>query len=321
MGKAKKRQVKGYYFSLRTQMPSDKDGRDEFRILDGNDIRMILDEIRRTQLRDRFRDDYILTLRGDSVRGDGVDLPEFEGYTSALFMRRRSADLPRTAHEDGDGITMNRIEIGDDSFFMETTYVLIHDATATVLFLVNGNVSNNTMPFARYLKCFLFGDETRYLETVPILNTDSMRRMDGLEKLLGIELCYRGVLDVIDDQNRSRPMGSILSVVGEASRNQNTGSIKLIMTAGRNRSLDKSYARIIHDKVMSDDDSRKNTSIFRVKGKGDSGIETIDFLNDEFLFTMTTDASARNLDPRDVLSKMHSHFKYNLGHILDVIGS
>lgn len=57
MEKAKKRQMKGYYSSLRTQMPSGKDGRDGFRILNGNDIRMVLDEIRRTQLRDRFKDD------------------------------------------------------------------------------------------------------------------------------------------------------------------------------------------------------------------------------------------------------------------------
>lgn len=319
--KATKRQVKGYYFSLKTQMPNRDGGEDNFRILNGTELQAVLEEIRRTPLLNRFRNDYILTLRGDSIRGDGVSIPEFNGYTSALFMRKRSTDLPKTAHEDGDGITVNNIMIEEDSFFMETTYVLINNETATVLFLVNGNVSTSTSPFARYLKDFIVGEETQYIETVPILNTNSLRRLENLETLMGIELSYRGVLGVVDDQNMARSMGSVLEMIGEASRNQNTGSIKIMMSAARNKSLDKEYARLIHRKVMDNEDSKKCANIFRVRGKGGNGIETIDFLNDEFLFTMESDVSARNLDPAEILGRMHSHFEGSLRYIKESIGN
>ena len=316
-----KKQFKGYYFSLKTEFKVRENGESIFRFINGDDMRGILSNIRVTQLRDRFRDDYILALRGDSVRGDGVEIPEFEGYTSALFMRKRSTDLPRTAQEEGDGITVRRIEIGEDSFFMETTYVLIHNETATVLFLINGNVCNGSAPFVKYLKNFFSGDETRYLEMVPIVNIDSLKRLDTLDRVLNIELSFRGALDAVEDENRTMSMGSILRTINRVSNDPNANTIKITMTAKRQKGLRKDDVRSFYDATKDSVGRSRNTNLFRVKGSGDNGIETIDFINNEFLFTMTTDVSARNLDPADVLGRMHQHFVSNLRYILQSMGS
>lgn len=316
-----KKQFKGYYFSLKTDFKVRENGESIFRFINGDDMRGILSNIRGTQLRDRFRDDYILALRGDSVKGDGVEIPEFEGYTSALFMRKRSTDLPRTAQEEGDGITVRRIEIGEDSFFMETTYVLIHNETATVLFLINGNVCNGSAPFVKYLKNFFSGDETRYLEMVPIVNIDSLKRLDTMDRVLNIELSFRGVLDAVEDENRTMSMGSILRTINRVSNDPNANTIKITMTAKRNKGLRKDDVISFYAATRDSVERSRNTNLFRVKGSGDNGIETIDFINNEFLFTMTTDVSARNLDPADVLGRMHQHFISNLGYILQSMGS
>ena len=316
-----KKQFKGYYFSLKTEFKGRENGKSIFRFINGDDMRGILSNIRGTQLRDRFRDDYILALRGDSVRGDGVEIPEFEGYTSALFMRKRSTDLPRTAQEEGDGITVRRIEIGEDSFFMETTYVLIHNETATVLFLINGNVCNGSTPFVKYLKNFFSGDETRYLEMVPIVNIDRLRRLDSLDRILNIELSVRGALDAVEDENRTMSMGSILRTMNRVSNDPNANTIKITMSAKRNKGLRKDDVISFYDATMKNVDCSRKTNLFRVKGSGENGIETIDFINNEFLFTMTTDVSARNLDPADVLGLMHQHFISNLDYILQSMGS
>lgn len=315
-----KKQYKGYYFSLKTEFPANGNGH-VFRFINGDDMKGILENIRGTQLRDRFRDEYILALRGDSVKGDGVEIPKFDGYTSALFMRKRSTDLPRAAQEEGDGITVRRIEIGEDSFFMETTYVLIHNESATILFLINGNVCNGGTPFVKYLKNFFNGEETRYLETVPIVNIDSLRRLENMGRVLNIELSFRGALDAVEDENRAMGMGGILKTINRVSNDPDAGTIRISMSAKRKRGLKKDDVRSFYAATMDSVDCSRNTNLFRVRGDGDNGIETIDFINNEFLFTMTTDVSARNLDPADVLGNMHRHFESNLGYIMESMGS
>lgn len=320
MGKPNK-QIKGYYFSLKTQMPTENGCNDSFRILGEDDMKSLLDEIRTTQLNDRFRKDFILVLKGDSIRGDGVVIPEYNGYTPALFMRRRISDLPKTARQDENGLTVNRIMIGADSFVMETTYVLIHNETATVLFLVNGNVSSYCNTFASYLGNFLQGEGTRYMESIPIVNVDCLRRMDNLNRIMKIEFSYRGTLDAGDDENRSRGMGGLLGSLHRISNDQDTGTIRITMSAKKNKSLKKADTKEFYTGLVGNDFNRKSTSLFRVRGNGASGIETIDFINNEFLFTMSSDVSARNIEPVETLNKMHSHFESNLRYIKDSIGA
>lgn len=320
MGKPSKR-VKGYYFRLRTAMPKKEDEtKKEFRFLDSDDVMGIISRIRNTPLLSRFRKDYIMSFKGDAISGEGVDIPVYDGYECAFFMRKRDAALPKTATVVDDGIMLKELKMGSESYIMETTFLLVNTELAVLLFIVNGNVSNGNSSVTNYLNCFLGTEETRYLEAVPVANIDALSRLNKLNRIQAIDCCVVAPFFRLDDARNISGTSEMFETLAEAGEDDNVRTIKVVYSAKRNKTVPFAVAKKLYRFLTQRADHKEGTSLFRVRGCGENGPEMIDFINNDFLFTMFSDNSARNLDPSEVFGYMYNHFIQNLKYIEESCG-
>ena len=314
-----KKIIKGYYLKLQTEMPEKEDSsKKEYRMLDEKDVDSLIKSIRDTPLTERFYRDYILTFRGDDVKGDSVDIPEYDGYECAMFMKRRNVDFPKTATPDleSGGITLKQLEIDDESYVMETTYLMINKKEALFLLMVNGNVCRGNIPLASYFGNFIDDEKGRYVEPLPIMNVDAFKRFDQLVTVKNAEVCVLGSIAREMDAEESESFSEIIRKAGD---DENVNQINLKLSAKRGKSISKGNVRGLL-KLVQHRRSKCEVPRFRITGEGEEGIETIDFINNDFIFKMPSEVSAKNLDPKETFAKMYENFEQNLKYIRRSLG-
>jgi hypothetical protein len=316
---AKTKNIKGYFFRplKQSEMPDELASPDE--------ILGLLDHIGNLSLSERRfeanSEERTILLPHDRLRVAGVDIPDYQGYLSGMLLRKRDISLPMTGIEDGDTLDLKPVDLGGGTL-MEVTYFMVHKATGILLFLVNRS-AGSYIDLAQNLTSFL-GNGSRggfrmrvgntfanylYLASIPNINT--LQRVDDLLAVKSLDFRFVG------DPTEIRRLipgdtGTKISEALNIADYFEAFNISIVLKPNRGEKLSKHKIRPFF--MKSESILRTNEkSRFSVSGTGSGrSLETIDLLNDRFLFTTTIKYEGEFVPAIEVFNAMQVNFEERL---------
>lgn len=331
MSGANSKQLQGIYFCIKTlpkiEKPRGKKRKEQreieqaaeksIAILTGKELQNLLDVIAKVPLIDRFRgtaDERLIAFKGDSLLTDGKPLPfplwDGGDFTCAIFMKKRTINLPAQATEKDGEIEIAEIRLGDDTYIMETTYVLLHKKTGIMLLLNNRNVGTSGA-FAYYLSQFDRAGNPEYFETCPIANIDAFERLNHLEMIRSIEVTVMGTFIERELDESTKAVSEVLKGKLDVENDSALKQMRTIYTAQKGKSFSKSNVGKMLKAIFA---SHKDhpSKVCRIVGTSENGPETIDFVKNDYVFTSVFEYTSRYMPAVEVFETMREGFKKDL---------
>jgi hypothetical protein len=120
-------------------------------------------------------------------------------------------------------------------------------------------------------------------------------------------------------EHSNASLDSIFASLQEMGKNDNTKFVKFTISAENRKSLPKSTAGQLISKLITGNDSSIK-GICRVQGDNEDGPDIVDFINNDYLFTMQYECVSRYFIVKEVFDSMYKHFKTNLNQIMKSLG-
>ncbi|MBK5261872.1 MAG: hypothetical protein JJE17_04760 [Peptostreptococcaceae bacterium] len=321
---AKSKNIKGYFFKVQKL----SQGTEE--LASGSDLLELLEYIGTLSLLERRHEmeneERTIILPCDSNRVEGVVIPEYEGFLSGMLLRKRDVNLPMTGIEDGDTLNLKPVDLGGGSL-MEVTYFMVHKSTGILLFLVNRaagsyvNLAHNLSSFLENSRQNGFKMRTgnsfaEYLYLANILNMDRLERVEELFAVKSLDFRLVGDPTEIRELLPGSTGDKINDLLGIADY-FDAFNISVVLKPKRGGKLSKNKIRPWFTKAKPILDMN-DKSKFVVSGTGAGrGTETIDLLNDRFLFTTTIKYEGEFVPAIEVFNAMQLNFTERLTAMIE----
>ena len=319
---AKSKTIKGYFLRPVKQSESpDANATSE-------EILGLLDYIGSLSLSERNyeTEERTIILQHDTERVAGIAIPKYEGYVSGLMLRKRDVSLPMTGIEDGEILDLKPIDLGGGTL-MEVTYFMVHRPTGILLFLVNRS-AGSFIDLAQKLSGYLGSPNnpgyrmrsgssfTRYLYLANILNSNSLQRVEDLFAVKSLD--FRFVGDPIElrrflPNTTNRNINSIMDI-NDYFEGFN---ISVVIKPKRGEKLQKHKIAPFFQNVERVLRLNEKSKFIVSGSKPRSRTETIDLLNDKFLFTTTIKYEGEYIPALEVFNAMQLNFEERLPAMVD----
>lgn len=334
--KVRKKKVTCHYLCIKSipkPVEDIKDGTKEkkaktdeskIKIMDGSEIQELLGRVFSTEVTKRFRgqDERLLANKNDKIKASMLAFPnsddsKYKDFDCLLFMKKRTADLPSQAKETNDSIEIIPIEISDDSYVMEVTFVMVHKTTGIIMHATNKFVGTDGA-LIYYLSQFGGSEHPEYFEPCPIANVDAFERMDKMEMVSCFEMSIAGTFFEKRDANKMS-LDNILDNLESIATNDNMKMLHLVVRAENKKSLSiPSIINLLRSVFKSP--SRKPSNVCRVFGCSEDGPETIDFIKNDYIHTFDMEYTSRYIPAAEVFERMLTDFKQKLPDMKKSLG-
>lgn len=317
---AKTKNIKGYFFKVQKL----SQGVEE--LASGNDLLELLNYIGNLSLFERRHEmnneERTIILPCDRDKVEGVEIPDYEGFLSGMLLRKRDVNLPMTGIEDGDTLNLKPVDLGGGSL-MEVTYFMVHKSTGILLFLVNRaagsfvNLANNLSSFLdssrqNGFKMRSGNSFAEHLFLANILNMDRLKRVEELFSVKALDFRFVGDPTEIREQLTAGSTGDKINDLLGIADYFDAFNISVVLKPKRGGKLTKNKIRPWFTRakpILEMNDKSK----FVVSGtSAGKGTETIDLLNDRFLFTTTIKYEGEYVPAIEVFNAMQLNFTARL---------
>lgn len=253
----------------------------------------------------------------------GLPIKSFEGYISGAFMHRRDVSFPYKSEEGSDELNIEPIDLGT-GIPMEVTYFLIHEESATLLYLNNRFVGNISV-FAKYLSSFLNADgnlssynrlninNNSSFYFSPIMNLNPEQRLADLITVKKFELKFLKNNETLDE---NKSIEESIDNLEELASELNSEHIYLSLSPEKGGSLNKKNVITLSNKLKKIFNHEKKDKI-TISGKDDkNNYCIIDLLNDNLLFHTTISYEGKYVPANTFLNYMYDEFEARLNQII-----
>ncbi len=321
---AKTKSIKGYFFkSIKQSEAPDTLAKPE-------EFIGLLNHIGSLNLSDRKHEsnseERTIILPHDRDRVAGVEIPDYPGYMSGMLLRKRDVSLPMTGIEDGETLDLKPVDLGG-GVLMEVTYFMVHKDSGILLFLVNRSAGSH-VDLAQNLSSFLGSDTrpgfkmrsensfTNYLYLANLMNLNGLERVSDLFTVKGLDFRFVGDPQEIRNLFPGSTNENISDILNIADYFE-AFSVSMALKPERGKNLTKHkippFFRKLESFLRMNDKSKFTVSGMR-EGKR---METIDLLNDRFLFTTTIKYDGEFVPAVEVFNAMQVNFEERLPAMIE----